>query len=121
MKTIEDALNNNLTGLYYGNRLILPLNCWLLKVIIEDDIIMDFSPGSKAIYLNETESFTEIYFKQFKNLKEAVTKYESIKLIAVEKDKDIFDFKNHFKLVVHLEDEHKVTIEKTDEDILFIE
>lgn len=121
MRTIEEALKKNLYGLYYGNRILLPFNCRLLKVIIEDDIITDFSPGSKSIYLNETESFTEIYFKQFKNLKEAVSKYETIKLIAVEKDKDIFDFKNHYKLAVHVGDEHKLTIEKTDEDILFIE
>ncbi len=121
MKTIEDALKNNLFGLFYGNRILLPFNCWLLKVIIEDDILTDFSPASKSIYYNETESFTEIYFRQFRSLKEVVTKYESIKLIVVEKDKDIFDLNNHYKLVVHLEDEHKLTIEKTDEDILFIE
>ncbi len=121
METIEDTLKNNLTGLYYGNRILLPFKCWLLKLMIDDDIIMDFSPGSKSIYFNETESFTEIYFKQFKSLKEAVTKYESIKMIVVEKDKDVFDFNNHYKLVVHLEEEHKLTIEKTDEDILFIE
>jgi len=121
MKTIEEALKNNLTGLYYGSRVLLPFKCLLLKVIIEDDIITDFSPNSKSIYLNETESFTEIYFKQFKNLKEAVSKFETIKLIAVEKDKNIFDFKNHIKLALHIGEEHKLTIEKTDEDILFIE
>ncbi len=121
MKTIADALSKGLIGLYYGNRAILPFNCYVLKVIIEDDIIMDFSGNSKQIELNETDDFTEIYFKQYKNLKDAVTKYESIKIIAVDKDKDLFNFNNHQKLVIHVEDEHKLKIEKTDEDILFIE
>ena len=121
MMTIENTIKNKLKGLYYGNRMLLPFNCNLLKVIIEDDIIMDFSPSSKSIYIHEEENFTEIYFKQFKNIKDAVSKYESIKLIAVEKDKDIFNFDNHYKLAVHIEDEHKLTIDKTDEDILFIE
>ena len=50
METIENALKNNLPGLYYGNRILLPFSCWLLKIII----------------------------------------------IVVEKDKDIFDFNNHY-------------------------
>ena len=59
----------------------------MLKVITEDDIIVDISPSSKSIYIHEENDFTEIYFKPFKNIKEAVSKYESIKLIADEKIK----------------------------------
>lgn len=121
MKTIEEALKIGLSGLYYGNRALLPFTCEVLKIIIDDEIIMNFSPDSKSIYVNETAQYTEIYFKQYKNLKDVVSKYESIKLIVIEKDKDIFNFDNHIKLVVRVEDEHKLTIEKTDEDILFIE
>ncbi len=121
MKTITDALSKGLIGLYYGNRAILPFNCYILKVIIDDDIIMEFSRNSKHIELNETDDFTEIYFKQFKSLKDVVSKYESIKIIAVDKDKDIFNFDNHEKLVIRVEDGHKLKIERTDEDILFIE
>ena len=69
MKSIEEALKNNSGGLYYGNRAILPFNCFLLKVVIEDEIIMDFSPSSKTVYVGEGDGYTEIYFKQFKNLK----------------------------------------------------
>jgi len=121
MKTITDTLNKGLIGLYYGNRALLPFNCYVLKVIIDDDIIMDFSKTSKSIEINETEDFTEIYFKQFKNLKDVVSKFESIKIIAVDKNMDPFNFDNHQKLVIHVEDDHKLKIEKTDEDILFIE
>ncbi len=121
MKTIENALENNVNGLYYGNRAILPFGCNLLKIIIDDEIIMDFSVASKAICLNSNSDFTEIYFKQLKNLKDVVSKYESIKLIAVDFDKDLFNFDNHIKLALIIEDEHKLKIEKTDEDILFIE
>ena len=121
MKTIAEALNKGLIGLYYGNRAILPFNCYVLKVIIDDDIIMDFSRTSKSVEINETVDFTEIYFKQFKNLKDVVSKFESIKLIAVDKDQDLFNFDKHQKLVIHVEEDHKLKIEKTDEDILFIE
>jgi len=119
--TIEEALNKKAAGLYYGNRALLPFNCFLLKVVIEDEIIMDFSPSSKTVYVGEGEGYTEIYFKQFKNLKEIVSKYETIKIIAVEKGLDVFNFDNHIKLDIHVGEEHKLTIEKTDEDILFIE
>ena len=121
MKTIEDALKNNSPGLYYGNRIILPFNCFLLKIVIEDEIMMDYSPSSKSVYIGEGNGFTEIYFKQFKNLKDVISKYDTIKLIAVEKDNDIFNFDNHIKLGIHVGEEHKLTIEKTNEDILFIE
>ena len=121
MNTIENALKNSTGGLYYGNRALLPFSCILLKVIIDDEILMDFSSTSKAISFTSFDNFCEIYFKQFKNLKDVVSKYESIKIIAVDKDKDIFDFDNHIKLAIGVEDEHKLKIEKTDEDILFIE
>jgi hypothetical protein len=121
MNTIEDALKNKSGGLYYGNRAILPFNCFLLKVVFEDKIITDFSPSSKAIYTENGDGYTEIYFKDYNNLKDMVSKYETIKLVAVEKDKDIFNFDNHIKLYIHVGEEHKLTIEKTDEDILFIE
>ena len=121
MKTIENALKNKIDGLHYGNRALLPFGCILLKVIIDDEIIMDFCPTSKAISFSSYDDYSEIYFKEFKNLKDAVSKYESIKLIAVDRDKDLFDFNNHIKLALGVEDEHKLKIEKTDEDILFIE
>ncbi len=121
MKTVSDALQKKLTGLYYGNRVLLPFRAYILKAIINDDILMDFSPSSKHIYVNEMEHFTELYFKDYENLSKVVTKYETIKLIAVDKEDDIFNTENHFKLALHIEEKHKLTIEKTDEDILFIE
>ncbi len=121
MKTVADALKNNLNGLYYGNRVLLPFNAYILKVIIDDDILMDFSPESKHIYINETDQYLEIYFKDYPNLKDVVSKFESIKLIAVDKADDVFDTKNHHKLDLIFEEKHNVKIEKTDEDILFIE
>ncbi|HED38493.1 MAG TPA: hypothetical protein ENI76_09675 [Ignavibacteria bacterium] len=121
MATIKETLLNGLQGLYYGNRVLLPFRADILKIIINDDILMDFSPFSKHIYLNETEKFTEIYFHDFKRLNEVVTKFETIKLVAVDKEDDLFNTDNHYKLALHLEEKHKLTIEKTDEDILFIE
>ena len=42
-------------------------------------------------------------------------------LVIVEKGKNIFDFSNHKKIAVYLEEKHKTRIEKTEDDILFIE
>jgi hypothetical protein len=121
MKRISDALSKNLSGLYYGNRIIVPFNCHFLKVVIDDDIITDFSPSSKGIYVGEGDDFTDLYFLELKNLKDVISKYENIKMVVVEKGDDIFNIDNHKKIALYLEEKHKVKIEKTDEDILFIE
>lgn len=121
MSTLEDTLKKKLTGLYYNNRVILPFQAQFMKVICDTDIITDFSPSSKGIYIRETDDFTDLYFYEYKNLKEVVSKYEVIKLVVVEKGRDVFNFDNHKKIVLHLKPNHVVTIEETDEDILFIE
>lgn len=121
MSKISEVIKQKKNGLFYYNRIILPFNGNLLKVIIEDDIITDFSPSSKHIYVKEDEGIMNIYFKEFKNLSENVSKYEAIKIVVVEKDKDIFDMKNHRKLALYLEENHALRIEASDDDILFIE
>lgn len=114
-------IENKLYGLYYGNRLILPFQCIFLKIIINKDIIFDFSTGSKFITVAEGKNYTDLYFHQYDNIQETITEFESIKMVVVEKNKDIFDFENHIKLAIYFEKKHKLRIEKTDEDILFIE
>ena len=111
----------NLEGLYYGNRLILPFQCMFLKVVVNRDIITDFSIRSKYVSISEEENSTSLYFHEYENLKETISEFEAIKLVIVEKGKDIFDLNNHIKLAIYLEDKHKLRIEKTDDDILFIE
>ena len=121
MASLKEILKSKPTGLFYKNRLILPFQGIFLKVIVDDDIIMDFSPSSKQIYITENENYTDMYFKEYKHLKDAVSKYEAIKMVLVEKGKDIFNFDNHQKIVIYLDKKHQVNIEETDEDILFIE
>lgn len=122
MKTIEEVLKNKLTGLHYGNRVLLPFVADVLKAVIENDIITDFSSTKTGAHYNIHDEFTEIYFYDYKNLSEVVSKFETIKLIVVEKGKDIFDFSNHIKLALHLQEKHKLAIETlNDNDILFIE
>jgi hypothetical protein len=115
------VFEKNLEGLHYGNRLILPFHCIFLKVVINREIITDFSSTSKFINVVEGIDYTDLYFREYENIKETLSKFESIKMVVVEKNKTIFDFKNHVKLVVYLEDKHKLKIEKTNEDFLFIE
>lgn len=121
MAPLTEILKDRPGGLFYGNRLLLPFQGIFLKVIVNDDIITDFSPSSKDIYITENEGYTDIYFKQYKNLKAAVSKYEAVKLVLVEKGKDIFNFDNHKKIAIYLDEKHKVKIEETEEDILFLE
>jgi hypothetical protein len=121
MAGIIEAINNKKQGFCFGNRVLLPFHGYILKIVIDNDIIMDFSRVSRDAIIGETEAFTEIYFPGHINLKDVVGKYETVKLLIVEKDKDVFDLNNHIKLLLRLGEDHKLTIEKTDEDTLFIE
>jgi hypothetical protein len=121
MKTLNEILENKANGLYYNNRLILPFQAHFLKIIIDDEVITDFSPSSKGIYIREEADFTDLYFLEYKHINDAVSKYEAIKVVVVEKGENIFDFSNHKKLAIYLEEKHKTRIEKSDDDILFIE
>lgn len=121
MAGIIEAIEEKKSGFCFGNRLLLPFHGYVLKIVVDNDIIMNFSRASKEAVIGETEAFTEIYILQHENLKEVVSKYETIKLLIVEKGKDVFDKNNHIKLLLRLGEDHLLTIEKTDEDTLFIE
>ena len=121
MKSLDQILSNNVLGLYYGNRVLLPFAAHILKINIENDLITDFGPSSKGASINETEDYTEIYFLEFDDLQNIVSKYENIKVILVEKGKDIFDFKNHRKIALHPEEKHVLKISELDKETIFIE
>jgi len=121
MRTIQETLENDIGGLCYHNRIVLPFGAHFLKVIVDTDIITDFSLNSKGVFIREVEDFTDVYFLDYKDLNNSISKYEAIKMVVVEKGKDIFDFKYHLKLSLYLEEKHKVKIEECDHDILFLE
>lgn len=121
MRTIEEVLKNSINGLYYGNRIILPFKADILKAIIEKDIITDFSTTHKGAQYNITDSFTEVYFLDYKELSESISEFETIKLVVVEKGKDPFDFANHKRLILHIKEKHNLKIEEANGEILFIE
>lgn len=121
MKSLDEVLKNNLKGIYYGNRILLPFQCHILKIVIENHIITDFSLANKGAYLNETPFYTEIYFLDYKDLGEKISRYENIKMIVVEKGKDIFDFSQHRKIALHPEENHNILIKELDENTIFID
>jgi hypothetical protein len=121
MPTIKEVLKTGAYGLYFGNRVLLPFRCHILKVIFENEIITDFSSSKKGACYKMMENFTEIYFHEVKDLGEAVSKYKGVKMIVVQEGKNIFDFKNHEKLNVFIGEDHKLKIEKVEDDILFFE
>jgi hypothetical protein len=121
MKSLDEVLKMSLSGMYYGNRVLLPFHCHILKIVIEKDIITDFSIRDKGAYINEVSEYTEIYFIDYPELEENISKYENIKMIVVEKGKDLFDFNNHRKIALHPEGKHILTIKELDENTIFID
>lgn len=118
---VKKALEQKKNGIYYNNRIILPFKCEFLKIIFEDTIITNFSPSNPDVEIIEHENFTDIYFKKCKDLQTECSKYESIKLVVCEKDEDIFDFNNHLKLLLYLENEHLIKIELPNENQIIID
>jgi len=121
MYSLDKVLKENINGLYYGTRVILPFVADILKAVIDDDIIMDFSHMSEGAYYEKHEKYTEIYFFEHENILEDVSKYETIKLVVVDDDEDMFDFKNHRRISLNPIENHKLEITELDEDVIFIE
>ena len=121
MKTIKEVLKEKRNGLFYGNRMLLPFSCHILKLNIENDLITDFSPRHEGVHVSENPDFMEIYFYDYKNLADVISKYEVIKMIVVEKGKDIFNIKNHITLALRPGEGHIVKIEELGENQIFIE
>ena len=121
MKSLSEVLKEKKSGLYFGNRVLLPFSCHIIKLNIENDLITDFSPSHKGVHVSENPDFMQIYFFDYEDLKEVVTKYEAIKMIVVEKGKDVFDTKNHITIALHPEENHRLRIEKLGENQIFIE
>ncbi|RPI70878.1 MAG: hypothetical protein EHM47_11345 [Ignavibacteriales bacterium] len=121
MKSLDEILQNKINGMYYGNRVLLPFHFTALKIVIEKDIITDFSIRDKGAYVNEHHDYTEIYFMDYPDLETNISKYETIKMVIVEKGKDIFDFSTHRKIAIRPEGSHVLSIKEIDENTIFIE
>jgi hypothetical protein len=121
MSTIKEVLEKGGYGLYFGNRVLLPFRCHILKVIFENEIITDFSSSKRGACYKMVDNFTEIYFHEVDDLSEVVTEFKGIKMIVVQEGNDVFNFEDHEKLNVLLDGEHKLKIEKVEDDILFFE
>lgn len=121
MKSLDEILNNNFSGMYYGNRVLLPFHFHVLKIVIENNIITDFSIRNKGAYINEYPEFTEIYFLDYPDIEENISKFENIKMVIVEKGKDIFNFNDHRKIALHPEGNHILSIKELDENTIFID
>lgn len=121
MNTLDKALSEKKHGLYYGTRVILPFVVDILKVLIDGDIITDFSAVSEGAYYEKFDYYTEIYFFEHEDILKDVSKYETIKMIVVDENDNLFDFNNHRKITLNPVENHKLEIEEMPEDVLFIE
>lgn len=121
MKNLKEVLENKINGMYYGNRILLPFKAEILKAVIENEIITDFSDFSEQAEYNIKDSFTEIYFYEYEDLSDFVTEFETVKLVLVEESEDVFNVHNHKKIILHLEKNHVVKIEEAGSDTIFID
>jgi hypothetical protein len=121
MNSLELALKEKKNGLYYGTRVILPFVVDILKAVIDDDLITDFSPISEGAYYEKFENYTEIYFFDHEDILKDVSKYETIKMIVVDDDDDICNFEHHKKISLNPEENHKLTISEMDDNVVFID
>ncbi len=121
MSLLTKALEEKKNGLFYGSRVLLPFVVDIFKAIIDDDIVMDFSPMSEIAYYEKYDNFTEIYFFEHEDILKDVSKYETIKLVVVEEGNDMFDISNHRKISLNPVDPHILEIEELPEDVLLIE
>lgn len=118
---MEESLKNGINGLHYGNRVLLPFVIDILKMVIDDEIITDFRPPHNMAEYIQHYDFTELYFTELKDVEDIVGKYEVVKMVVVEKGKDLFDFKNHIKIALDFKENHAVKIELLSSDALFVE
>lgn len=121
MKTLTEVLEKKMSGLYYGNRVLLPFAADVLKMVIKDDIITDFSSKDSGAEYTIREKFTEIYFFDYVDLQKEIRDFDVIKLILVEKGGDIFDFKHHQRIHIKPLEKHILSIEKVEDEMLFFE
>jgi len=121
MKTIKEVLNGNGSGLYYGNRVLLPFKAEILKIVIDSNIITDFSKKQHGASVRVTDNYTEIYFCDYKNLEEELTEYDVIKLVLVQQEESIFKIENHIPIELAIESKHKLSIKQIGDDKIFFE
>lgn len=121
MKTINEVLKGNDSGLYYGNRVLLPFKAEILKIVIDSQIITNFSKQPHGASVRVTDYYTEIYFCDYKNLEEELTEYDVIKIILVQQGEDVFFNENHIPIQLKIESKHKLSIQKIGDDKLFFE
>jgi len=121
MKSIDEILNENGSGLHYGNRILLPFKAEILKIVIDSAIITDFSKQLHGASVRVSEYYTEIYFYDYKNLEEELTEYDLIKIVLVQQGKDVFNFENHIPIELKVQDNHKLSINKISDNTMFFE
>ena len=121
MKKIVEVLKEKKNGLVFGNRILLPFQAELLKIVIDSEIITDFGKRLEGAHIRVTDYYTEIYFLDYKILVNEIPKYKSIKMVVVQQGEDVFDFNNHINLEIELLGRHQISIKKIGDDILFYE
>lgn len=121
MSLLDKTINEKKHGMFYGSRVMVPFVADVLKAVIDDEIITDFSPVSEGAYYEKFDDYTEIYFFEHEDILTDVSKYETIKMIVVEEGEDLFDFETHRKISLNPKENHILEIEELSDDTVFIE
>ncbi len=113
MKTVQEVLEQKLTGMHYGGRILLPFCAHVFKAVIVKKAIME--EGKDLEYMANftyriNDDFTEVCFGDYDDLYEHLSEDDAINLLIIEKGKDVFDDANHISINLHLKDKNSVDI-----------
>jgi len=113
MKTLNEAIEQNLNGLHFGGRILLPFCVHIFNSVIVKKAIME--DGKDLEYIANfsyriNDDFTEVCFSDYEELYEHLSEEDCIKLLVAEKGKDVFNESNRVIIKLHLKDDNKVNI-----------
>ena len=124
-RSIETALTEKQNGFVRHNSLFLPfhfelISGWIgkdMSLIARPDHIVDFTGSKSEVGMREGESYTNLVFRNHKDLKKELGHYKGhVVLTVTEKDADIFDSGNrHFLKISFHDDTDEVFTERVDD------
>ncbi|NNC95372.1 MAG: hypothetical protein HKN92_07395 [Chitinophagales bacterium] len=117
---VRTSLNEDKKGFYIGDRLILPFKCHIIKIIAGHNIFTEMV-GSNHIKISQEPHNTSIYFRSGGKLANYLNPEKTVKMVVCDLNKELTEIGNHIKLIIEIEENHKVTIHEPSDDMIFIE
>jgi len=124
-RSIQSAIDTHLKGFVRFNSVFLPchfelLSVWVgkeMSLLAKPDVLVDFVGEKAHVGIREGTSFTNLVFRQHKELNRELGRYKGhVVLQVVEKGGDVFDpAARHFLKLGFHDDEDEVSLELIDD------